>query len=1203
MPAELSRVETIFNDALAVAAPDERRAFLDRACTDDADLRQRVEDLLADHDAADDVLRLPYSDRTLEALPVVSEGPGTTIGRYKLLEQIGEGGFGVVFMAEQQQPVRRRVALKVIRLGMDTRQVIARFEAERQALAMMDHPNIARVFDAGATETGRPYFVMELVRGIPITDYCDQHKLSTKERLGLFMNVCSAVQHAHQKGIIHRDIKPTNVLVTLHESAAVPKVIDFGIAKATGQHLTEKTLFTNFAQMIGTPLYMSPEQADMTSVDIDTRSDVYSLGVLLYELLTGTTPLDKERLKRSAFDEIRRIIREEEPPRPSTRLSTTEELASISAQRHTEPAKLTKLVRGELDWIVMKALEKDRSRRYETANGFAMDVQRYLADEPVAACPPSAGYMLRKFARKNRKALFTAGAFLVLLGSAAVVSTWQAIRATQAEAAAIANAEQAQLNAEEAQRNARQARDEANAKAVALQAEQKARADETKARQQAFAALRSMSGDVIENKFTQGAALTEEDRAFLRGVIAQFDAFAAIKGDDADSRAVRAEGRYRVGGMRHTLGELKEAEQDFDQALSLCKQLAADFPSRPGFRFVLANVHNSRGILLRDLGRLPEAEKDFDQALSLRARLAAEFPTDAKYRDVLAASRVNRGIALAEQGRLAEAKKEFDEALSLRKRLAAEFPSEPAFREALANVHNSRGSLLSNVRPKEVAHEYDQALRLRKQLAADFPSRPEYRQHLATSYRNRGNLLRSSLRPTEAEKDFDHALSLCRGLAADFPSRPEYRQELAETLSHRANLLWTIPRLKEAEQDQREALSLQKQLAADHPSLAGNGVDLAFSHKLLGSILRDLDRLPEAEKEFDEALSLYKRMAAELSSEPYVRDGMAGACLNLALLRKHEGNWGAAKQLLLDGRPHHLAALKAIPGHELYRRDYRTHLELLIDVNARLLEHEDAVRTAETYRDLGWNPPADAYDAACVLARCIPMVAKHGQLDDGRRQEAVRFHGDEAMKLLRTAVDRGYRDAAHVLKDADLDPLRQRADFEKLVTDLGPAASDRARSYLRLSQWDKAAAAYAKALELKPDDYQVRNQLAWIYATCPDPQFRRPPEAVALAERAVAAAAQDANCWNTLGVARYRAGDWPGAVTALQKYRELRTNDAEWSNPFFLAMAHWQLGNKDEARRWYDKGVEWMDRLTSTSETLSRFRAEAAELLRVNEKR
>jgi tetratricopeptide (TPR) repeat protein/serine/threonine protein kinase len=421
MGGPIADLKSIFGKALEIHSPAVRAAYLDQACGGDPGLRADVESLLRAQGAAGGFLdRLrPAAGPTLDQS--VNERPGARIGPYKLLEEIGEGGFGVVFLAEQTQPLRRQVALKVLKPGMDTRQVVARFEAERQALALMDHPNIARVFDGGETATGRPFFAMELVKGIPITDYCDQCRLTASERLDLFLSVCLAVQHAHQKGVIHRDIKPSNILVAIQDGKPTVKVIDFGVAKAINQQLSEHTLVTGFHQMIGTPLYMSPEQAEMSPLDVDTRADIYSLGVLQYELLTSTTPFEKERLSQAGYDEFRRIIREEEPPRPSARLSTLQDrLTPVAAQRRTEPRHLLRTVRGELDWIVMKCLEKDRNRRYDTANSLAMDVQRYLADEPVLACPPSLGYRLRKFARRNKGALAIVGTALfsiVLLGA------------------------------------------------------------------------------------------------------------------------------------------------------------------------------------------------------------------------------------------------------------------------------------------------------------------------------------------------------------------------------------------------------------------------------------------------------------------------------------------------------------------------------------------------------------------------------------------------------------------------------------------------------------------------------------------------------------------------------------------------------------------------------------------------------------------
>src|SRR5262245_29762905 len=464
MNTDFERIRQLFL-TIAEQPSTQWEALLDEACRNDPQLRQQVAQLLKAHaegggvldrDAAGGELTRPYESS--------AERPGTTVGPYKLIEQIGEGGMGTVFMAEQTEPVRRMVAVKIITPGMDSRQVLARFDAERQALAIMDHPNIAKVLDAGTTGTpsplplspkggeeesvplapaggeglevrgsGRPYFVMELVRGVPITKYCDEHYLTPRQRLELFIPVCSAIQHAHQKSVIHRDLKPSNILIALYDDQPVPKVIDFGVAKAIGRRLTEETLHTGFGAVVGTVEYMSPEQASFNQLDVDTRSDIYSLGVLLYELLAGSPPFTRQALTQVGVLEMLRVIREQEPTKPSTKLGTAEGLPTLAANRGTEPAKLTKLMRGELDWIVMKALEKDRNRRYETANGLARDVQRYLADEQVLACPPSVGYRFRKFSRRHKASIVTVAAVAVALIAGIMIATWQAIRARDAE--------------------------------------------------------------------------------------------------------------------------------------------------------------------------------------------------------------------------------------------------------------------------------------------------------------------------------------------------------------------------------------------------------------------------------------------------------------------------------------------------------------------------------------------------------------------------------------------------------------------------------------------------------------------------------------------------------------------------------------------------------------------------------------------------
>ena len=766
--------EAIFLAALQLPA-HERPAYVHQACSGDEALRQRVFELLASHDASRGPLDLPPPGADLTIDPPL-ERPGMQIGPYKLLQQIGEGGFGVVYMAEQTEPVRRKVALKVIKPGMDTRQVIARFEAERQALAVMDHPNIAKVLDAGTVgqvftphslemqvdnllHAGRPYFVMELVRGIPITQYCDENSLSIRERLELFATVCQAIQHAHTKGIIHRDIKPTNVLVTRQDGQPVVKVIDFGVAKAMGQQLTDKTLFTEFAQMIGTPLYMSPEQAELSSTDIDTRSDIYSLGVLLYELLTGSTPVSKEQLKQAAIDEIRRIIREDEPPKPSTRISTAEAAPSIAAVRSTEPAKLTKLVRGELDWIVMKALDKDRSRRYETASGFAADVQRYLADEPVQACPPSLWYRVRKFARRHKSPVVAASLVFLALVCGVIGTTWGLIRAEQ------------QRLVVERQRNELAERNRA------LQA---AHEREHLLNERARQAIETVASEAAIDQLTREKELSPEQVSFLDKMIQYYAESAQGAAATEQERSRQARAYHRMGRMNQILGRSQDSENAFRRAVAIRRQLAADFPNQPEIRLDLAMSHNALGVLLSP-PRMREAEAAYAEAQAILKQLAADYPTRPDYRQALAGIYNNLGNLFHETGRPKEAEDAHTEALAIRKQLAVESPTRPRIRRALAMSHSNLGWVFqTSQRLSEAEAAYREAVAVQRQEVAEFPSQPEFRMELAKYLFNLDGVLRATERPKEAEAAHAEALAILQQLIAEYPNRPEFRQELAE---------------------------------------------------------------------------------------------------------------------------------------------------------------------------------------------------------------------------------------------------------------------------------------------------------------------------------------------------------------------------------------------------------------------------------------
>ena len=924
----------VFINALQ-KGPTERTAYLDEACAANPALRRRIDLLLEAHDDPDSFLDLPPAvdatsigtlgqDRPLtladdaaapdesqatanvakaEAtlaydLPEgptsppaprpITEGPGSRIGPYKLLQKIGEGGMGAVYMAEQEKPVRRRVALKIIKPGMDTDQVVARFEAERQALALMDHHSIAKVFDAGATESGRPYFVMELVNGIPITDYCDRANLSPRERLDLFIPVCHAIQHAHQKGVIHRDVKPSNILVTLHDGKPVPKVIDFGIAKAISQRLTERTMFTQFGAVVGTLEYMSPEQAEMSGMDVDTRTDVYALGVLLYELLTGTTPLQRASLREAAFAEILRRIREEEPQKPSTRISESgENLASISAHRKTEPVRLTKLVRGELDWIVMKALEKDRGRRYETANGFAQDVRRYLDGDAVEACPPSATYKLKKFARKHRAALATVGAFAFLLVAATAVSAGLAVWANRERVRAV-TAE----NAAKAQQGRAEEREQMAIDAVKRFGDVIRETPELK-NNPALAPLRSK--------------LLKEPQAFFKRLRDQLQ---ADKETTPGSLARLGSAGYDLGRITDEIGDKVEALRAYEESLAIRERLARENPSVTQFQSDLATILSRIGRLQIVIGRQTEAMAPIEQGRAIRERLAHQNPSVTQFQSDLAASHANIGYLQHSMGQPTEAMAAFEQALAIRERLVRGNPSVTQFQNELAYNHHQIGLLkYESGRATEALESQEQARAIWERLARENPSATEFQNSLAGTYTLIGSAQDERRQHAEALASFEQARAIWERLVRSDLSITEYQGNLATIYSNVGMKLQNMGRPTEALASYEKARQIGERLARENPSDTEMQSQLASSHSNIGDLQLTTGRPVEAMASCEQARAIWERLTRENPESSDFASRMGMTLDIMGEIELHHRRFDKAREKLLQavelasGRP------------------------------------------------------------------------------------------------------------------------------------------------------------------------------------------------------------------------------------------------------------------------------------------------------------
>jgi serine/threonine protein kinase/tetratricopeptide (TPR) repeat protein len=868
---EPARLRQLFDRALDLGA-SARSRFLDEECAGDAELKQRLSTMLA---AAEDerFLSSPTGPRTVpaedDAAVTLREGPGTRIGPYKLLQQIGEGGFGSVFMAEQEVPVRRKVALKIIKLGMDTRQVVARFEQERQALALMDHPNIARVIDAGATETGRPYFVMDLVKGDPIAEYCDKRNLTIDERLELFAQVCSAVQHAHQKGIIHRDIKPSNVLVATQDGKPQAKVIDFGIAKATSAKLTDKTLFTEHQQVIGTLQYMSPEQAE-GSLDIDTRTDVYSLGVLLYELLTGSTPFDARTLREAFYSEVQRMIREDEPPKPSTRLrESADDLASVAARRRVEPKRLGTIVRGELDWIVMKALEKDRVRRYESASGLALDVQRYLSGDAVVAAPPSASYRLRKFVRRNRGTVLTGSAVAASLIAGVIAFAWQArIAGVERD-----NAVQAR-NAEAEQRHLADERAAQLEQVSGFQAEMLEEIDPTQAGAKLMLDILKRHGEALVEGHVPDADRPAKAQAFA-GELARVNAtdtaveiidstilapaVAATMKKFADQPAVDAALRQTLAALYRKLGLYDKAIPLFEFAMTTRRRVLG-----PDDEYTLQST-NDLGIVLEEQGKYAEADSFLRTALEGRKRAFGP-----EHKETIS-TMANLGGNLRYQGKLSEAEPLIREALELSRRVLGD-----SDRGTLIRVNIMGYLLIDEGKVAEAEPYWREAYEKgRKAFGPDDPD-------VLVWTNNLGGLLESTGRAREAETYYREAFE---------GTRRVHGEEHPSTLSAAANLAGTLQsqgRYAQAEPLVRSNLESRRRVLGDeHP-------ETLTTLRNLGMLLRREGKLNEAETCLRTALEVTRRVLGK--NHP---DSLRGASM-LASLLGEAGQTAEAEELFLE---------------------------------------------------------------------------------------------------------------------------------------------------------------------------------------------------------------------------------------------------------------------------------------------------------------
>lgn len=1078
MPQAKLNVDTLFCEAIAIDDAAARLAFIEQASDGNPELRQQLEKLVSAHFRAGEFLQQPVAnvetaiyatDPECASIVAPSWEMGSTIGPYKIRELLGEGGMGSVYVAEQERPVRRKVALKVIKPGMDSRAVVARFEAERQALTLMDHPHIAKVLDAGTTDNGPPYFVMELVKGLPITEHCDAQQLGVQQRLELFIQVCRAVQHAHQKAVIHRDLKPSNILVAVHDTTPVVKVIDFGVAKALGSKLTDNTLYTGFNQLVGTPQYMSPEQAGQSSLDIDTRSDIYSLGVLLYELLTGSTPFDSSTLKQAGYDEMRRMIREVDPPRPSARISTLNavHLSTIAEKRHMEARRLCRLLRGELDWIVMKALEKDRSRRYESVSGLQKDIERYLSNEPVLARPPSAAYQLKKFWQRRRGPVLTASVVVLALIATGVMAVTVAIRERQA----------------------------------------------VQRRLLVHQGIYDALGQVAGLRGQTGTADLVDPSALARSREYMQRALALAESGSVDPTV--------VSRVRELASELDQEQRDRRLLAALDEAWLAD-PSWNWDRRVASE--NSLPLLrdaLTSAGFVVGQDDPRTTAAQIRrrhARVQTEI-VGALYEWYSVLSPPVGITSTQEDSELG---------------VAYVSPESPAGRSGLVEVGDRIVGIGQGTGGSPIS--------------TAGMTLPQFK-HLLRG--DPGTIVRLQVLPAGATQS--RTVELPRDATAAWlwaviqAADPDpWRQSVREAcqLDDDTLRLAELHRLVDTADLGRQPVRFLNQLGAE--LLRAKAIDRAtsFLKKVwqqypadVGSNITLAICLQQREPPQKEEALRYYTTAVGLRPESRKIRNFRGFFFNK--IGKHE-------EAIADFRAAIRLEPELVEAHYNLGNAQRDQLKL----DEAKAAYREAIRIKPDYAEAHTN-------LGIVLFR------------QGKRDEAIA----------------AYREA-----------IRNKPFAEAYIahTSLGSAL-------MGLGKRDEAVAVFQEAIRLKPNNPVALNSLAWLLATATEPEWRDPAQSVALATQAVELAPTDGSCLNTKGVAQYRAGQWKAAVATLDKSVALLPQDQFAVNGFFLAMAHWQLGQQDEARQCYEQSVESMEKNDPADEELRRFRAEAAELLGIAE--